>query len=211
MDPQIVAFAGLAAALTLTPGADTALVTKNALSHGREAAFFSSLGISTGVTFHAVASAAGLSAILGQSALAFAVVKLLGAAYLFFLGVQAIRGKGKTALPVAGSASAAAEGRRSRLLSYRQGLLTNVLNPKVALFYLTLLPQFISPGDPVLAKALLLASIHIGMGLAWLSTYAYFVSRLAELLTQPRVRRAMESVTGLLLIGLGLRLAWERQ
>src|SRR5439155_8993270 len=95
--------------------------------------------------------------------------------------------------------------------SYVEGLLTNLLNPKVALFYLTFLPQFISPGDPVLQKSLLLAGIHITLGLVWLSVYAYFVSRLSALFSRADMKRRLERVTGALLIALGLRLVWERR
>jgi threonine/homoserine/homoserine lactone efflux protein len=91
------------------------------------------------------------------------------------------------------------------------GFLTSALNPKVALFYLTLLPQFIRPGDPVLARSLLLAGIHIVLGLVWLFVYAYFLGRLGQALRRPRVRQGLEAVTSALLIGLGARLAWERR
>lgn len=212
MDSQLIAFAGLALALTLTPGADTALVTKNAVAHGRRAAYFSIFGISLGVSVHATASALGLSAIISQSALAFEVVKWLGAGYLVFVGIQTIRGEGKHA-PVDDGPGAATVGsaRQGAKGAFWQGLLTNLLNPKVALFYLTLLPQFISPGDPVLQRSLMLAGIHIGMGLTWLSAYAYFISRLAATMARPSVKRGVERVTGVLLVGLGLRLALERR
>jgi threonine/homoserine/homoserine lactone efflux protein len=90
-------------------------------------------------------------------------------------------------------------------------MLSNLLNPKVALFYLTLLPQFIRPGDPVLARSLLLAGIHVVVELAWLFTYTSFLARLGEMRRRPRLRRALEGVTGLLLIGSGARLAWDRR
>jgi threonine/homoserine/homoserine lactone efflux protein len=96
-------------------------------------------------------------------------------------------------------------------LSYVEGLFTNLLNPKVALFYLTFLPQFISPGDPVIARSLLLAGIHAALGVIWLTVYAYFVSKLSELLNRPRVKRNIERVTGALLVGFGLRLVWEQR
>ncbi|MFL5734234.1 MAG: LysE family translocator [Chloroflexia bacterium] len=98
-----------------------------------------------------------------------------------------------------------------RTRSYFEGLLNNLLNPKVALFYLTFLPQFISPGDPVVAKSLLLAGIHVTMGLVWLTLYAYFVSRLSLLFSSAAVKRRLERVTGALLIALGLRLVWEKR
>ena len=92
-----------------------------------------------------------------------------------------------------------------------QGFLTNVLNPKVAIFYLTFLPQFIAPGQPVLTRSLMLASIHIVMGLFWLIAYAWFIDRLGSVLTRPAVKAWLERVTGGLLVAIGARLAWERR
>jgi threonine/homoserine/homoserine lactone efflux protein len=92
-----------------------------------------------------------------------------------------------------------------------QGLLSNLLNPKVAVFYLTLLPQFIRPGDPVLARSLLLAGVHVVIGLVWLTAYTYFLGRLSSLLNRTRFRQALEGITGAVLIGLGARLAWDRR
>jgi threonine/homoserine/homoserine lactone efflux protein len=212
MDPHILMFLGLATVLTITPGADTALVTKNTLSHGRPAALATTFGISTGLMVHATMSGLGLSAILNESALAFEIVKWIGAAYLVFIGLRSLFGKGHLAPATpAATAPAPGAGRQIRRRAYTQGLLTNVLNPKVALFYLTLLPQFMVPGDPVLLKSLLLAGIHITLGLIWLSTYAYFLSRLSDLLMRPAVRQRLERVTGLLLLALGVRLAWEHR
>jgi RhtB (resistance to homoserine/threonine) family protein len=212
MDPKLVMFIGLVAVLTVTPGADTALVTRNTLSHGRTAALCTTLGISLGCAVHATLSGLGLSAILSQSAALFEAVKFVGAGYLLFLGVRSLLGAGHGPLPAAGAAPTPAVTREGAWRgAFLQGLLTNVLNPKVALFYLTFLPQFMNPGDPVVLKSLALAGIHILLGLVWLSTYAYFISRLSDLLLRPAVRRRFERVTGGLLILLGLRLAWERR
>ncbi len=212
MDPHILMFLGLAVVLTITPGADTALVTKNTLSHGRPAALATTLGISTGLMVHATMSGLGLSAILNESALAFEIVKWIGAAYLVFIGLRSLFGKGHLAAAAHAEApTEAGSGRQVWRRAYTQGLLTNVLNPKVALFYLTLLPQFMVPGDAVLLKSLLLAGIHITLGLVWLSTYAYFLSRLSDMLMRPAVRQRLERVTGLLLLALGVRLAWEHR
>jgi threonine/homoserine/homoserine lactone efflux protein len=211
MDPHILMFLGLSAVLTITPGADTALVTKNTLSHGRPAALATTLGISTGVMIHATMSGLGLSAILNQSALAFEIVKWIGAAYLVFIGLRSLFGGKHLTAATAEAAPVVGGGRRIWRRAYTQGLLTNVLNPKVALFSLTLLPQFMAPGDPVLLKSLLLAGIHITLGLIWLSAYAYFLSRLSDLLMRPAVRRRLERVTGVLLLALGVRLAWEQR
>jgi threonine/homoserine/homoserine lactone efflux protein len=130
------------------------------LTHGRRAGYVMSLGISAGLIVHAVASALGLSAILMTSATLFTAVKLVGAVYLVTLGVLSLR---RACLPIdAGSLATTVEGGRSSVAhALAQGLLSNLLNPKVALFYLTLLPQFIRPGDPVLARSLLLAGVHV--------------------------------------------------
>jgi threonine/homoserine/homoserine lactone efflux protein len=146
------------------------------------------------------------------SATLFSAVKLAGAAYLTVLGIQSLR-HAIAAQPVDAAAGmdAAARGAVPVRRAFVQGLLSNLLNPKVALFYLTLLPQFVRPGDPVLARSLVLAGLHIVMGLVWLTAYAYFLGRVGDALRRPRIRRALEGATGALLIGFGLRLAWERR
>lgn len=213
IDGELLGFVVVAAVLTVLPGADMALVARNVLTYGVRAAYVTSVGIAVGLIVHAVASALGLSAILMTSAMLFTVVKLAGAGYLLFLGVQSLR---QAIAPDRGGARVGArDGRAADAVPARraflQGLFSNVLNPKVALFYLTLLPQFMRPEDPVLARSLVLASIHIALGLAWLFAYAYFLGRLGAALRRPRVRRALEGATGALLIGFGLRLAWERR
>lgn len=206
VDPRLYAFIGVAALLTILPGADMALVTRNVLAFGRQRAMLTIAGICAGCVIHATASALGLSAILATSATAFNVVKTLGAAYLIWIGVQSIRDANRPAAPASSGSSS-----RARLGPFLQGFLTNILNPKVAVFYLTFLPQFISPGEPVLRRSLLLASIHIAMGCVWLAAYAWFIDRLGAVLTRPRVKAWLERVTGGLLIALGARLAWERR
>lgn len=207
-DPRLFTFVGVAALLTILPGADMALVTKNVLAVGRRRTMGTILGISCGCVLHATASALGLSAILATSATAFNVLKTVGAVYLVWIGVQSIRGAGTPAAP----AGPVAPQPRARLTSpFLQGFLTNILNPKVAVFYLTFLPQFVAPGQPVLRRSLMLAAIHIAMGFVWLSVYAWFVDRLGAVLIRPRIKAALERVTGGVLIALGARLAWERR
>lgn len=204
VDPRLFAFVGLAALLTILPGSDMALVTRNVLAIGRRRTLGTIVGIALGCLIHATASALGISAILATSATAFNIMKAVGAAYLVWIGVQSIRSAG--APPTA--ATDRTEGRTSPFL---QGFLTNILNPKVAIFYLTILPQFVSPGDHVLRRSLLLAGIHIAMGLVWLTAYAWFVDRLGGVLTRPTVKAWLERVTGGVLIALGARLAWEHR
>jgi RhtB (resistance to homoserine/threonine) family protein len=206
VDPRLYAFIGVAALLTILPGADMALVTRNVLAVGRRRAMLTIAGICAGCVIHATASALGLSAILATSATAFNVVKTLGAGYLIWIGIQSIREAGS---PAATTSDVPAK--RARLGPFLQGFLTNILNPKVAVFYLTFLPQFISRGEPVLRRSLLLASIHIAMGFVWLTAYAWFIDRLGAVLTRPRVKAWLERVTGGLLIALGARLAWARR
>jgi len=228
MTSSLLAFIPVALLLTLLPGADTALVTRNALALGPRGAQWTILGILMGCLIHATASALGLSAILATSARAYETVKLVGAAYLVWIGIQAIRNahsdRESGSLDFARDDNArSASGRHPERSAQRgvegsalgspftQGFLTNILNPKVALFYLTFLPQFIPAGAPVLRTSLLLAMIHNVLGFAWLSLYARFVNRLRAALTRPVVKAWLERVTGGVLVALGARLAWDRR
>ena len=209
LDTNVLAFLGIATLLTLTPGADTMLVMRSVLARGQRAGLLTTFGICCGLFIHATLSAVGLSLILVRSATAFEVVKFAGAAYLVYLGVQSVwrgmRGSG-TGLIV----EVATMGRSHRR-SYIEGLMTNVLNPKVAIFYVAFLPQFITPGDPVLAKSLLLAAIHFTVSMLWFSVVTLMLGRIRAFLTQPHVQRRLEACTGAILIAFGLRLAMERR
>ena len=203
-DPLFLTGLAVLALLTVSPGADVALVAKITLELGRRAALLATLGICSGLLVHATASALGLSVILATSAEAFTIVKLAGAAYLVYLGVQALRGSFRP------DASDVPTPRR-RASPFLQGVFSNVLNPKVAVFYLTFLPQFMSPGDNVLARSLAFAVAHAVMGIVWLSAYAYVLSRISAGLGRAGVRQWLERVTGGVLIALGARLALERR
>jgi len=210
MTSSLLTFIPVALLLTLIPGADTALVTRNALVLGMRGARWTILGICTGCLIHATASALGLSAILATSARAYETVKYVGAAYLVWIGVQGIlraRDGGSAGPSTALGMTAGGRGGHP----FTQGFLTNILNPKVALFYLTFLPQFIPAGAPVLRTSLMLAMIHNALGFAWLSIYARFVDRLRVALTRPVVKAWLERVTGGALVLLGARLAWSRR
>jgi threonine/homoserine/homoserine lactone efflux protein len=191
--------------VTAIPGADMALVTRQVLVGGTALAQRTIFGNLTGLLVHGVALAAGLSALLVASASAYTVVKLAGAAYLVYLGVQALRAS-RQPPAAAPPAAITAPGR-----AFVQGLVSTVLNPKPALFFLTFLPQFVNRDAPVLPQTLTLAAIHVIVGLIWLSAYARLVHRAREALTAPRVKAWLERTTGAVLIAFGLRVAVERR
>ena len=161
---------------------------------------------------HATASSLGLSAILGESARTFEIVKWAGASYLFYLGVRALMRAWRAPVPVSCERPPSPGVKNGAWrASYLEGLLTNLLNPKFALFYLTFLPQFIAPGDPVLRVSLLLAGLHVAMSIVWLTIYSATRHKLNAALTRGGVRRGIDAVTGGLLMALGARLALAKR
>jgi len=199
----VLAFALVAALLTITPGVDTALVIRNTLAGGRGCGLRTSVGVCCGVVTWGVLSAAGVSAVLTASRAAYDVLRVAGAAYLLLLGVRTLlatrRPRATAGVPLAQAPAA-----------FRAGMLTNLLNPKVGVFYVTLLPQFIPAGAPVLPASLLLAGIHATEGILWLAGITLAVSRASAVMQRPSVRRGLERVTGVVLIGFGARVALER-
>jgi threonine/homoserine/homoserine lactone efflux protein len=190
--------------VTVVPGADMALVTRQVVTRGRRAAQTTILGNLSGLVVHTAALAVGLSALLVASATAFSVVKLAGAGYLVFLGVQSLLQARRTR---AAAGATGPELTPKRGNPYLQGLISTVLNPKPALFFLSYLPQFVDPNGPVKLQVGFLAAIHIVLGFVWLTAYASLVSRMQAALTRPRIKAALEQATGAVLIALGLRVA----
>lgn len=207
----MLVFLGIAAILTITPGADTALVTKNVLSRGRIGAFYTTLGICLGCLTHATLSALGLSAILKSSETLFNMVKFAGAIYLIYIGGVNLWGAWKGEKPLPDGRGAAGSNPAGSNRSFFEGYITNLLNPKVSIFYLTFLPQFILPGQPVFRTSMLLAGIHVAMGLIWLTLYSALLDRMSAVLLRSSVRRKLEAVTGGLLIAFGVRLAIQQR
>jgi len=196
---QLAAFLGVSAVVIVTPGQDTALTIRNTLLGGRRAGVGTAFGVVGGQLAWALATSAGLAALLLASAPLFSAIRLAGAAYLVVLGAQAL--------------AAAVRGRphqdrihRRRSSAVRQGLLSNLGNPKMAVFFTSLLPQFAASFTGMLSLGLLFAALT----LSWLSLYALAVARASGLLRKTRVRRALDAVTGLALVALGLRVAAER-
>ena len=211
-DSSMLSFTAIVLLLTITPGADTMLVMRSVVARGQRAGLLTTIGICCGLFVHASLSAVGLSVILVRSAAAFEFVKLVGAAYLIFLGVQSLwrvmhhQSRVADDAPLERGHGTA----RTKRRPFLEGLLTNVLNPKVAVFYLAFLPQFIRPGDPVLLKSVFLASIHFLLGLLWLSIVTLVLGRLRAVLTRPHIQQRLEAITGVILIAFGVRLALER-
>ncbi len=211
MDAQVIGFALAAAALTIAPGPDTVLVIRNVLRGGRRDGVITTFGICSGLFIHATLSALGVSMLLMHSATAFNLLKLAGAGYLVWLGVQSLRG----AMHPSYSPGRLdrIERTRSRPLQrcFLEGLLSNVLNPKTAMFYLAFLPQFIGPTDAALAKSLFLAGIHYVEAMLWLVTLSITLDHTRRFILRSSVRRSLDGLCGAVLMGFGVRLALERR
>lgn len=167
------------------------------------------LGITTGSLFHTFTAAFGLSAILMQSAIAFEIVKYVGALYLIYLGVSAFIKRNKdNDSNFHNNHQNEMEKKNS---AFKQGLLSNVLNPKVAMFFLTFLPQFVETGTDATQQLILMGSIYTVLSITWFFVYVNFINYMREWLMSPKVQNIMDKATGLVLIGFGLKLALEKQ
>jgi threonine/homoserine/homoserine lactone efflux protein len=199
----VASFAILGALLTVTPGLDTALVLRSAVTMGRGAAFATALGVNTGALIWGAAAAVGVSVLLTASAAAYTVLRVAGAAYMLYLGVRmihgAVRGGGATA-EISGPAAP------TWWSTYGKGLLTNLLNPKVGAFYIAVLPQFVPPDASPLGVGLLLALVHDLEGLLWFALIIFGARAARGFLARRSVRRTVDAGTGAVLIGFGLRL-----
>ena len=211
-DSLFWAFIVLAAVLTITPGADTVLTLRNTLSGGTRDGLYTMAGVVSGVVFQPLLAALGVAALFVQLPLAFAVVKLAGAFYLVYLGIQSLREAirlWRTHRTNEGNLQPTRPTNRG-WKPYREGFFTNALNPKIAVFYFAVLPQFIKASDPVLLKSLLMAACHYVMGAIWLGGIAVAAGRARALLVRPRVKASLEGLSGVAMIGFGARLAFSR-
>ncbi len=209
-ETQLISFLIAILLLTLTPGADTMLVIRNVLRGGKKDGVFTTFGICMGLFVHATLSACGISMILVKSAVLFNIVKTIGALYLIWLGIKSIYGAVKNNQQSKGDNVSVKKESVSFLISFREGVLSNVLNPKTAVFYMAFLPQFINPGDPVFLKSIFLTGIHFIMGIIWLVSLSIFLNQIKEFLEKSIVKRVMESLTGTILIGFGIKLGLEK-
>jgi threonine/homoserine/homoserine lactone efflux protein len=205
------AFAGVAALVIVTPGPDTALTVRNVLLGGRACGVATAAGVTIGLAVWTLAASAGIAALLVASEPAFVAVKLAGAAYLVFLGVQSLWGaaRGRSA-PAVGEDGPRPRGLRPRS-ALRQGVLNDLGNPKIAVFFTTLLPQFAPAHGPAFVAMLGLGLLFCVMTFAWLCVYSVVIARAGEALRRPRIRRALDAIMGAALVALGLRVAAERR
>ena len=199
---EALAFLGVSLLVIVTPGQDTALTIRNTLAGGRRAGVLTGAGVSAGQATWTLATSAGLAAVLVASESVFTALRIAGAAYLVYLGLEAlwsaVRGR-----------EAAVEERRSGLApsaAFRQGVLSNLGNPKMAVFFTSLLPQF---GGTSFLSLLALGLVFCSLTFAWLSAYAFVVAKAGDLLRRSRVRRALDAALGTVLMALGARLATE--
>ncbi|MHB8509174.1 MAG: LysE family translocator [Candidatus Dormibacteria bacterium] len=212
MPARLLVFAGVSLLLAMTPGPDMATVTKNAISDGRRGAFLTIAGITMALVIHVNAYALGLSALLRAASGLYAVIKVAGAAYLVYLGVRALLatrpGTGdRGGAPLVLGAETGPTGRRALFL---QGFLSALLNPKLAVFFVSFLPQFTERGRAVYPQLLVLGAIFAVVGLAWLLVYGTFVARLRDFFGSADVRRVMQRTSGVVLLGFGARLVLDR-
>lgn len=201
----ITSFALVVALLTLTPGLDTALILRTSLVSGKRPAWGVVAGIQVGTLVWGVLAAVGLSSLLAASQLAYEILRWAGVAYLVWMGARMVwQSRGSS--PELVTAEAQAGG---FLQGFRRGLTTNLLNPKVGAFYVAMLPQFIPDGAPHAVMGLLLAGVHVAEGLLWSVALIAFATFVGGALRTPRVRRALDRVTGVVIIAFGVRLATQ--
>ena len=206
MDTELIAFVGVSLLLSVTPGPDMAVVTRNALAHGRRGVVLTTTGIALALSFWVTATAFGVSALLRSSADLFFGLKLIGAIYLAYLGMRTLIDSRHRPADLLATAPPPAPAHAI----FRQGFLSALTNPKLGVFFVTFLPQFVVPGQAVLPRLLELGLVFAVIGWTWMIAYGLLVTRIRAFITAPRVRQWMDRVTGVVLLGFGARLAAER-
>ena len=202
---EFLTFLGLSAVVIATPGPDTALTLRNTLRGGRRAGVVTAAGVCVGQVVWAIATSVGLVAVLLASEPIFQTLKLLGAGYLVFLGAQSLRAALKT------RRSGVTEPRTSEHVAsaaaFREGLINNLANPNMAIFFPSLLPQFAPAGAGMLSALLALGLVFACLTMLWLGLYAVVAARVGRLVRATRMGRAVDAVAGIVLVGLGVRVA----
>jgi RhtB (resistance to homoserine/threonine) family protein len=205
---HLPAFVAVSLLVIVTPGQDTALTIKNTLVGHRAGGVATALGVATGQGIWAIATSAGLSVLLAASHPLFVALRIAGAAYLVYLGLHALRDAiRRTAIR---DEALAHSSRMTSPRAFRQGLLSNLGNPKMVVFFTSLLPQFVGPGGGGFSELLLLGLLFSVMTFSWLTLYAVAVAKARGWLVRSRARRVLDATTGTVLVALGFRLATER-
>lgn len=202
---EILTFVFVASLLVMSPGPNGVLIAKTVPTSGRSAGFANVAGFVTGFYVHGALSVLGISIILVQSAVAFSVVKYVGAAYLCWIGIKALYSAYKGVDE--GAKVTPAKRERTLFKAYVEGLLTNTLNPKVSMFYLAAFPQFISVDEPSAGSAFLLVFLHSVINAVWFGLMIVLLSRLGRLTQKGNFQRGLKAVTGVVFVGFGLKLA----
>ena len=205
---QVLSFALVASLLVMSPGPNGVLIAKTVPTSGRAAGVANVAGFVTAFYLHGTLSILGISVILVQSAQAFLVVKLLGAAYLCWVGFKALRDAWRGVAKVADVSPA--KQRRTLMAAYGEGFLTNALNPKVSIFYLAAFPQFIPAGEGAIGAAFMLVCLHALINAVWFAAMVMLLARLTRYATSGRFQRSLKAVTGAVFIGFGVKLATFR-
>jgi threonine/homoserine/homoserine lactone efflux protein len=200
--PLLLAFIAAAAVLTVTPGTDTALVLRAAMVDGRRPAALASIGVALGCLTWGAAVSLGLGALLQASELAYDILKFAGAAYLVWVGARLLRQPRTELAPAAGQAAP-----QGAAQAFWRGLLTNLLNPKVGVFYVSFLPQFLPAGTNVAAYSFFLAALHVGLTLAWFAVLTAATAPLSDWLRRPSAMKTLDRLTGTVFVAFGIRLA----
>jgi RhtB (resistance to homoserine/threonine) family protein len=194
--------------LIILPGPDTAITTKNTLAVGRNGGLQTLLGTCCALLIHTSAAVLGLSAIIVKSALLFSVFKYVGAVYLVYLGVKTLWSLRKK--EVSASVGMNSKNQFEHTSCFKQGFLTNILNPKVAVFFLTFLPQFVDPGSNTLLPFLLMGMTYAVLTAIWFFLYVYLIHQINAFMKKPKTQSIIEGITGTILIGFGIKLALEK-
>jgi threonine/homoserine/homoserine lactone efflux protein len=206
-----LAFLGISLVVIMTPGPDTALTIRNTLLGGARAGVFTAIGVSVGQMIWAFAASAGVVGLLVASAPVFEALKLAGAAYLIWIGVQTLYSAFRPGPGVARVSSDGAGRRLRPIAALRQGLINDLANPKMAAFFASLFPQFLPEDNASFAALMMLGLVFSCLTLTWLVVYAFAVAKAGDILRRSGIRRAIEGVTGAVLIAFGLRLASEHR
>jgi len=191
--------------LIILPGPDTAIMTKNTLTVGKQGGLKTMIGICCALSIHTLTAIVGLSAIIAKSALLFSIFKYIGAVYLIYLGIKSLwtlRNQETTETVV--------KIKYKNTSSFKQGFLTNLLNPKIAVFFLTFLPQFVNPGSHTFMPFLILGMTYIVLTIVWYLFYIYLLNQISAFMKKPKTQKVIEGITCTILIGFGIKLALEK-